>query len=339
MQSFLIFFIKFAIVSFAVAAMIMYLLNFIKMWIEKERKSWDASGHSPECEYDIEYFETMFKDHDIPLDGTRWKVPEGFRINVSLNNGIVVKIYPGDEISAREDSLAVYRKVYRKVETNSGLFEHINTYCDWDGINSIQAVSPFKTASELLDGDDEYVMNELYEARAARDGGKIRWPIANNEMVFDAVEDDNDSLRGTWDTSKMTIPADFVRPKQMFTKEALSKTVDVNDWDIDNFTHTDLQAMFRNCKGHSDDPDPDEPVKYESWIATSTLSMSREWSAIEQLQRAVGELRAREARAVYRALTKEANKCPKCQGRGWYLMGGNDYSKTCECQQQEATDE
>jgi len=208
MQSFLIFFIKFAIVSFAVAAMIMYLLNFIKMWIEKERKSWDASGHSPECEYDIEYFETMFKDHDIPLDGTRWKVPEGFRINVSLNNGIVVKIYPGDEISAREDSLAVYRKVYRKVETNSGLFEHINTYCDWDGINSIQAVSPFKTASELLDGDDEYVMNELYEARA-----------------------------------------------------------------------------------------------------------------------------------VYRALTKEANKCPKCQGRGWYLMGGNDYSKTCECQQQEATDE
>ena len=110
-----------------------------------------------------------------------------------------------------------------------------------------------------------------------------RWSIALNPTVFDAVEDEPVCRaccgKGGW----------FMKPDSS-TSQA---------W-----------ASCPLCQPDADEPDPaaldaGEPVKYESWIASSILSMSREWSAIEQLQRAVGELRAREARAACRALTKE----------------------------------
>jgi len=151
-QSFLIFFIKFAVVSFAGAVLLMCLLEIVKRWIQKERESWGILEHSsPSTEYrdDVDYFKSFFHTYKIPMNGAIWMVPEDFYITIEINGGRSCTAGPGYTLETHEDCLVVSKvaAVPKPYVTDR--------FIDWDAIDWIDVARPLNT--ELLDGDGEHI--------------------------------------------------------------------------------------------------------------------------------------------------------------------------------------
>lgn len=92
-----------------------------------------------------EYFESMFFDHDIPLE-CRWSLPEGWRIRLDLCDGSSCHLSEGDSLGIYEDSLVIY---------NEGRGERHYRYVDWSHIASICVSSPEVDEPEVPEAPTE----------------------------------------------------------------------------------------------------------------------------------------------------------------------------------------
>jgi len=91
------------------------------------------------------YFGCGFAEHDIPLDGSKWTIPEGWYIVIELKNGHIVTCLPGHWLRLRDDAMGIFKRAHPQ----SGP-ELCATYLDWDSITSICVNSPTEPESRQV---------------------------------------------------------------------------------------------------------------------------------------------------------------------------------------------